>query len=191
MKTILGILLSSVALTVNSATWTFHGTACNPAQVKLSDSAEHWMIQWDHDWDAAFPGDADSGVYHAFSGFGWDSTVIGYSDDYTVTISDSAWLARVVIYGPFPDYSPEDGHLYWPGGTAWNGEIIPPATSVSSPPPGEYWIDWSPSGVARLSTSKPSDFGKWNRDGSTSSCWVEPLTAAPSPGKGKKLGHSK
>lgn len=158
----------------NAATWTIHSFKDNAPTATWSSSSEYWMVFWDLAFDLAQPDSPDSGFYQAFVGGSDGLNLIsgGYQDTWTINIPDDSWLVRVDMYGPYPDYNGWDGHLYWPGGHAWNGQIIPPSSTSNSPIPGEYWIDYDSTGVARMSTAQPSDFGKWAWDGSINPSWV-------------------
>ena len=65
------------------------------------------------------------------------------------------------------------------GSDAWSGGVY----TVFPICEGEYWIDFNPDGTARISTSQPTEWGKWAWDGSVNPSYVAPIV---SPSRGKK-----
>lgn len=136
-------------------------------QVNVSDTPNtgQWdrvyNLQWDYDWDTAFPSSADSGLHLWTPVLGVVTDWTGYSD--TLSFDDlysgvgERLVFPVILSGPSPDYSSYT-YVDWSGG------------------PGEYWIDFNSAGTPRISTSAPFDFGKWAWDGSINPNYVAPLT---------------
>lgn len=178
MKRLTIVLLTAVASVAQAATWTFHAFQDNFYVVKLAPAyvpgSPTTLVEIDLDFGADLAGFQTSGI------FWW-----GYNGDTTIEVTANTpavvedvpgdWRIRFLIVAQgFPDYN----------GT-WS-QVARPELS-----PGEYWLDFSIDGSYRVSATSPADFGKWAWDGSVNPSWVEPLTAAPSPGRGKKLGHAK
>lgn len=164
-----------------AVTWTFHGTKDNYSIVYILSGLGPGpgydplgVMQWDWNYDQEFPQWADSGLAttrDAQGNYIWS----GYSDSLTLTTPDkTAWVSEIDLSGPADNYS---GRV-----SIWSNPV------ESIVPPGEYWLDFDSTGTIRLSTTQPSDFGKWAWDGSLNPSWVEPLAVH---GKGKALGHGK
>lgn len=161
---IIPLLLCVLGLNLNAATWTFHGVKDNYSYVNLwqpaGGSGVAVQLQWDWNWDQLFPSSADSGVQYINAGIGTHWT--GYADTLTVDIDPSFQVTVIDVSGPAPGYN---------GLTEWLFPYNPP----SGPQPGEYWIDFASDGTGRISTSAPTDFGKWAWDGSINPNYVAPL----------------
>lgn len=154
-----------------ASTWTFHACKDNYTSIRVVDTWD-WIDVWHCQWDLAFDSNPsntpDSGIsFYDGSTF---TEYSGYLDTLTVEApqySDVWWFG---ISGPYPDYSGTVGSMF-------------PETRNSFPVPGEYWIDFYPDNCGfRVTTSKPSDFGKWSWNGSVNPSWIEP---APLKGKGR------
>lgn len=176
MKTVI-TLLFSFCISSFSANWTFHGTKDNYSVVYVLSGLGPGpgydpigIMQWDWTYDQEFPEWADSGLAitrDADGNYVWS----GYADSLILTTSDeTAWVSEIDLSGAADNYS---GRI-----SLWNN----PTTSLV--PPGEYWVDFASDGTARISTTQPSDFGKWAWDGSINPSW----TAAK---KGFGKGHNK
>lgn len=173
MKTFIAVTGLLVALATNASTWTIHGTKDNAT-----------FVGWRYDiplgtqtsfiWDYA--GDSIWGPSSGILLDDWTSGTDeiswlqqGYSDVLTWDLQDDwAWMI-VDISGPAPDYQNFQGNF-----SVQPGEILP----------GEYWLDFDLNGKMRLSTTQPTDFGKWAWDGSVNPSWV-------SAKKGFAKGHNK
>jgi len=118
-------------------------------------------MSWDFGWDQTLLGPIDSGTRTLVNGPGGvtDSGFTGYSDVLTLEVPDGFVFLTLSVTSGYPDYNGDYNNIPFP--------------SV----PGEYWIDMDSSGVPRLSTSQPSDFGKWAWDGSINLNYVAPLVA--------------
>lgn len=165
-------MLCLIGVNLNAATWTFHGTKDNYSYVYLwqpaGGSGAAVQLQWDWNWDRLFPASADSGTQFITAAAGTDWT--GYSDVLTVDIDPAFQVTVIDISGPATGYN---------GLTEWLFPYSPP----SGPQPGEYWIDFASDGTGRVSTSEPSDFGKWAWDGSINPNYVAPLAVKKHHGK--------
>lgn len=115
----------------------------------------------DYYYDAAYPEYAYSGIQEdrfQTNGCGYSTTTYpGYTDTIILTATNTVTLANTCISQGYPDYNNEQcADLPLSG--------------------GEFWIDFSPLGMVRVSNSPPSDFGKWLWDGSINPNYIEPLS---------------
>lgn len=172
------LLLSIVSLKTEGAIWTLHGCKDNYLQVRwIADQNPpfYWggTMDFDWTWDQLYPDQSDSGIQT------WDlsgsTSWTGYSDALSLDVPDLARCWNAYQSGSGPNYDGwNDWSLYW-------------ETMVA----GEYWIDFAPDGAVRISTTSPSDFGKWAWDGSVNPSWVEPPLAPAQQGKRLAKGHNK
>lgn len=174
------------AINVGAATWTVHGTKEN----WMSFVVRHWnnpnqelRIIWNF---YQFPYEQASGLYDStYSDI--DGSLIGYTE--TLAYQDS-WTVNA------PDGSIAICELLWGGGPDdysgwWDYPFGRPSTFGNwIQYPGEFWIDFDSTGTPRLSTSKPSDFGKWLWDGSFNPNYIDPLSVVPQKSK-RGRGHNK
>lgn len=158
MKTLIGLLSVLVCFTVQAATWTFHGCKDNYSAVTWIQASplQFYTMSWDWTWDQTGLGDIDSGTRFLVSG-GFDSGYSGYSESLTLDIPDGYEFLTLMVTGPYPDYNGDQSNLDFP--------TIP----------GEYWLDFASDGTRRLSTTAPTDFGKWAWDGALNPNYVAPL----------------
>jgi len=194
------IFVSCVAL--NAATITIHRardnalylTMCGPELIcdvgpingfsigltGIGDGNDHSVTYnsgyWDFGWDAANPNDTFSGKWSytniCAGSYVTDYTTVGWHE--ALTFDSNQRRVVCSISGPYPNYSGGSGDGFT--------EIVMPFTGT------EYWIDFSPDGSARVSTTQPGDFGKWAWDGSVNPNYVEPLAPAKKAhGKGHNL----
>jgi hypothetical protein len=178
MKTIL-LFLASV-LCVHADTWTFHAAqTVNPVVTITQDGgwithAGWYVINYQYGVNQYVNPTAFADKWTSeeqdwlgadpSTGFGIWNTIFQEFSGPTLTITQPP--VDFWVEGPIPDYL----------GYADYGAIAS----------GEYWIDIVPGGGDfRLSTSAPSDFGKWAWDGSINPNYVEPLLKGRSHGKKK------
>lgn len=170
-----------ISLSCFSQTWTVHAvkencTALYFRGMPLQSGGYTWYqwygtMQFDWDWDQIYPQYSDSGVeiftFNGTDGYNKTTDFNGWSETMTFSAPSEAEDASWYLFGGAPDY----------GGEEWN---LGGSLSLTG---GEFWIDFGPASIARVSESKPSDFGKWSWDGSINPSWVEPA--------GKGRGHVK
>lgn len=179
-----------------SSEWTIHNSRDNCLTVSI---ATNWVqvvegntigagflyetsAYWDFGHDALFPEEVWSYSYSSVfsvsdpietytSGYS-DVQVLRCSGSTTATILDEGGggYNDIWLCGPYPDYL---GVLH--SEMPWES--------------GEYWIDFASDLTVRISTTQPSDFGKWAWDGSINPSWVEPPLAPVTHKRGK--GHNK
>lgn len=206
MKTKLILLIVGliVSLSANAQTWIIHNWKDNSTLwwfdtniVSIVGPEQGYVTTgWEYaaafytDWasDQVFPLTPASQYYSGAlqpTGTYLPNAVVGYSAVYTITVPTGTLGSDLLsemggfdeggyIEGGYPDYGDSglgDFHLSLGG--------------------GEFWVDFSPSGIARVSNTKLSDFGKWSWDGSINPNWVEPLAAPSLPGKRLAKGHAK
>lgn len=153
----------------SGAQWTFHGFRDNYSAVTWTDFAQpttYLCMSWDWGWDQTGLGPIDSGTRTLVIGVS-DSGFTGYSDALTLDIPDAFVFLTCMVTSGYPDYNGN-----------WDNVAFPTA-------PGEYWLDMDSTGTPRLSSSQPSDFGKWAWDGSINPNYAELL----SRGKGHTKKH--
>lgn len=170
----LGLFTSTLSL---ADTWTFHAVnTVNPVVTVTQDGGwemhQGWyLINYQYGVDQYVDPTvfADKWTWEEQDWIGNDpdtgfniwNTTFGEISGATLSITNQPY--DFWVEGPIPDY---------PGYADYG--------SISS---GEYWIDVAPGGGDfRLSTTQPSDFGKWAWDGSVNPSWIAPR-------KGKALGH--
>lgn len=194
MKNLIALATLLFCISSNASTWTIHGfrdnytgaSICGPllsCTVPPSINVAYWKdgdhlyeymayAHLDYDNDLLYPDYAYSGVSAYTNVCDGEYTTEFYpvllSASWQFTISGDATFADFWLYGPQPDYNGESrGTLPLSG--------------------GEFWIDFDSTGIARVSTSEPSDFGKWAWDGSINPNYVEPIAPLKST-RGKHLG---
>lgn len=175
MKAIIALILTTVC--VHCQTWTFHSAeTVNPVVTVTSDGTWNAVPGWyvinyqygvnDYGNPVSFQNQwlwqEQILQFWTPTGGVWDTTFY-YLTGNTLTINQPP--VDVWVEGAIPDYF----------GYSDYGAL---AT-------GEYWFDISPAGYDfRLSTTQPTDFGKWLWDGSINPNYVSPL--APKKHHGKK-----
>lgn len=161
MINLLIALLVSVTSICSAAQWTFHGFKDNYSAVTWTDFSEpitYLCMSWDWAWDQAGLGTIDSGTRTLVNSIGGitDSGFTGYSDVLSLDVPDGFVFLTLSVTSGYPDYNGDYSNLPFP------------KTS------GEYWLDMDSTGSPRLSTSQPTDFGKWAWDGSINPNYVAP-----------------
>lgn len=176
MKLLLALVALCVSVAIGvSETWTIHGAREN----WMVFAVRHWnfpnqqiRVIWNYH---NFPYEQQSGFYNSI-----------YSDTEPILLSYSEILEhRDTWIFDAPSGSIGICESLWGGNEEYYGWWSYPfgwpytfADWIQTP--GEYWIDFESGGIPRLSTSIPSDFGKWLWDGSINPNYVEPLILSKS-----------
>lgn len=186
MIKLLASIIVSLCLTASSQTWTFHAVKDNATWVSIYGpsgwmnqfgsgpySSSLWAIfaTWDLGWDVANPSSAYSGLevetMQEVATDVWTfvpvTNIVEWIDTWTVSAPAFGFpdgvqpmTASGILSGPYPNYS---------GGGTFDISLLG----------GEWWIDFDSVGTVRVSSSQPSDFGKWAWDGSINPDYIAPL----------------
>ena len=147
--------------------WTFHGFRDNYSAVTWTDFGQpttYLCMSWDWGWDQTGLGPVDSGTRTLVSGVS-DSGFTGYSDVLTLDVPAGFVFLTCTVTSGYPDYNGNPNNVTFP--------------TIA----GEYWLDMDSTGNPRISSSQPSDFGKWAWDGSINPDYVAPLLIRKHHGK--------
>lgn len=192
MKSIILFLSIVVSLTCRAEMLTVHGAIdnylmvavsgpklpCNPYVSYWIGSADpasswYWGATWSWPYDQTSPPIIDSGEYFIINdcSFGegnlpyYTNQQFGWTESHSIEITPDVRQCEWNLADPMGGYF------------MWIGDLFPSMT-------GEYWVDFNPDCTGRVSTVKPTDFGKWAWDGSINPSWVEPVSL-------KVKGHKK
>lgn len=142
MKIILSIVLALTSVISQAATWTFHASRDNYCYVDVmgNDFTREVWIEWDI---------VNGGGVWVWEAPDWNTVEhsTGFNETYTFDLADETFWGSMAISSLPPNY---DG---------WQS---PPILFLGG---GEFWIDFDSAGVARISTTLPTDLGKWAWDG--------------------------
>lgn len=174
-KTVLILSVLIISISAQSSDWIIHGAfGTNPwVGFAKCENGSVSMMQRMYgvatDWNSNFDGWVDPAACEVAT----NGEVLVISGDWTpsaITCEDYSSCSS-------HNWFIEDG---WPN---FNGGS---SQDMEGTIPGEYWIDWSPTGVIRIESSRPLDFGKWMSDGSINPYYTEPILLK---GKGRSKKH--
>ncbi len=143
MTKLITSLFLFATLSIQAATWTIHAFKDNATYAVAYDSTDSQttgeMVYYYGIWSGdtlTISIDAELSVWHPECG----------------CLNPGASLFYIRVSGPAPKYrNPQYAFMQ----TSSGGDLAP----------GEYWVDFAQNGSGRLSTSQPSDFGKWAWNG--------------------------